>query len=213
MAVKSLHDKTIDWLKQISAYNQHSFQLDQNRTALLIIDMERFFAHPEGTFFIHGSQEILPNVRSLIDKFRGRKLPVIYTAHVHKAPEIDGGNLTWWWDDYCKEGSPQAEIHEAIRPLPNEKVIFKHRYSAFEGTDLQITLSCLGIRDLVIAGLLTNLCCETTARDAFCKDYRVQFVCDATATSDEELHLATLKNVAYGFAPVVTSAQVLAQLA
>jgi len=207
-----LKDKTANWLREIELYNQHHFRLELPKAALLIIDMQNFFVHENGPARIPGVQDIIPNLQVLQRAFRIRKRPVIFTSHVHKAPEFDGGCLTWWWSVNCEEGTFDAEIFEAIKPLPAEKLIHKHRYSAFEGTDLEINLRCLGIRELVITGVMTNLCCETTARDAFNRDYRVQFVCDATATAYEDLHLATLKNIAYGFAPVVTTEELLRQM-
>jgi len=208
----TLQEKTQQWLKQISAYNLHQFDLDKSHTALLVIDMQNYFIHPEGNAFIPEGLEIIPNIGALQKIFRKNKLPIIYTSHSHKSPEYDGGNLTWWWSDYCPEGSHGAEIYEDVKPQEGEKIIRKHRYSAFEGTDLGVTLRCLRVTDLVITGVMTNLCCETTTRDAFNKDFRVQFVCDATATGHEEFHIATLKNLAYGFAPVVTTRDILAQI-
>jgi len=208
----SLKDKTKRWLDEIAAYNHHKFNLDKDHTALLVIDMQNYFVHETGNAFILESREILDNIKSMQELFRSKGLPVIFTSHSHKSAESDGGNLTWWWDDYCQEGTFGAQIYDKIKPIDGEKVIHKHRYSAFEGTDLEITLRNLGITDLVITGVMTNLCCETTARYAFVKDYKVQFVCDATATGHEEFHIATLKNMAYGFAPVVTTKEVLNQL-
>lgn len=208
-----LETKTRQWLREISAYNIHQFDLDKSHSALLIIDMQNYFIHPEGNAFIPEGHDIIPNIGALQKIFRKNKLPIIYTSHSHKSPEYDGGNLTWWWSDYCEEGSDAALIYKDIKPREEEKIIRKHRYSAFEGTDLEVTLRCLRVTDLVITGVMTNLCCETTTRDAFNKDFRVQFVCDATATGHEEFHIATLKNLAYGFAPIVTTDNVLQQLA
>ena len=144
----------------------------------------------------------MPNVALLIKSFRKRKLPVIYTAHVHKSKEMDGGILGWWWEGMIMENTNDAEIHPDLAPLPEEKIIHKHRYSAFYNTDLEIVLRCLKVTDLIITGVMTNLCCESTARDAYLRDHRVFFLLDATGTVDEELHLATLKNLAFGFAYV-----------
>jgi hypothetical protein len=58
--------------------------------------------------------------------------------------------MGWWWEGMCLEGSPESEVHKSIAPLPEEKVIFKHRYSAFYNTDLETVLRCLKIEDLVI---------------------------------------------------------------
>jgi nicotinamidase-related amidase len=208
----SIVDKAEGWMREIEDYNNHSFRLSKMHTALLVIDMQNFFVHEDGEAFIPQTHEILENIQALLELFRSKKLPVIYTSHSHKSAEYDGGNMTWWWDVNCIEGSHGAEIYDAIKPLPEEKIISKHRYSAFEGTDLDMTLRCLGVTDLVVTGVMTNMCCETTTRDAFGKNYRVQFLCDATATSDADLQLATMKNIAFGFAPVVLTEDVLEQL-
>lgn len=208
----SLIKKAQGWMREIEDYNNHSFKLSKKHTALLVIDMQNFFVHEEGGAFVPQTHEILENIQSLLKSFRAKKLPVIYTSHSHKSDKFDGGTMTWWWPVNCMEGSYGAEIYDAIKPKPDEKMISKHRYSAFEGTDLDMTLRCLGVTDLVVTGVMTNLCCETTTRDAFGKNYRVQFLCDATATSDPDLQLATLKNIAFGFAPVVLTEDVMGQL-
>jgi nicotinamidase-related amidase len=91
-------------------------------------------------------------------------------------------------------------------------VIFKHRYSAFYNTDLETVLRCLNIEDLVISGIMTNLCCESTARDAYFRDYRVFFLADATGSITEEMQVASLLNLAFGFSWVTDVDRVIAQL-
>ena len=113
----------------------------------------------------------------------------------------------------CLEGSPESEVHPALAPLPGEKQVLKHRYSAFYNTDLETVLRCLKVEDLVITGMMTNLCCESTARDAYFRDHRVFFLADGTGSVSEELHLATLLNLAFGFAYVTTTETILSQLA
>jgi nicotinamidase-related amidase len=124
--------------------------------------------------------------------------------------------MGWWWEGKCIEGSPESEIHPEISPLSGEKVILKHRYSAFYNTDLETILRCLKIEDIVITGVMTNLCCESTARDAYFRDYRVFFPADGTGSINEEMHLSSLLNLAFGFAFITTckdiSTQVLSHL-
>ncbi len=113
--------------------------------------------------------------------------------------------MGWWWQGMCIEGSPESEIHRDLAPLPSEKVVLKHRYSAFYNTDLETILRCLKIEDLVITGIMTNMCCESTARDAYFRDYRVFFLADGTGSINEEMQVASLLNLAFGFAHVTTS--------
>jgi isochorismate hydrolase len=77
---------------------------------------------------------------------------------------------------------------------------------------LETVLRCLQAEDLVVSGVLTNLCCETTARDAYLRDYRVFLLADGTGTVCEEMHLATLMNLAFGFAFVTTASKIVQDL-
>ena len=206
---QTLARKTSDWLSKVAPYNQHRLRLRRDRAALLVIDMQRFFTDPDAPAFTCGAHAVLPTIKKLIAAFRRASRPVIFTRHVHHPDRIDAGIMEWWWDDMCVEGSPESEIHPSIRPLPNEKVILKHRYSAFYNTDLETVLRVLKIQDLVISGTMTNMCCETTARDAYMRDYRVFFPADATGAVCEEMHLATLINLAWGFAHVTTAARII----
>jgi isochorismate hydrolase len=86
-------------------------------------------------------------------------------------------------------------------------VIVKCRYSAFTGTPLDMVLRSLGVEDLIIGGVMTNLCCETTARDAFNRDFNVFFLGDGTATANQELHASALRNISYGFGRVLAVAE------
>jgi len=208
----NLKEKAQGWLEKIEPFNRHEMQLNKNRSALLVIDMQKFFLDPCSPTFTCGGLAILPTVKQIIQSFREAQRPVIYTCHVHHPEGIDAGIMKWWWQGMCIEGSPESGVIDEIAPLPNEKVIFKHRYSAFYNTDLETVLRCLKIEDLVISGIMTNMCCESTARDAYFRDYRVFFPADGTGTINEEMHLASLLNLAFGFALVTTADRIIEQL-
>ncbi len=207
VTTESITSKTRAWLEKIASFNQHSMTPNHDKSALMVIDMQDFFLNPDSPTFTCGGPAILPTVKRLIDAFREAGRPVIFTQHVHHPNNLDSGIMGWWWEGMCLEGSPESEIHPDIAPLPGEKVISKHRYSAFYNTDLETVLRCLQIEDLVISGIMTNLCCESTARDAYYRDYRVFFLADSTGSINEEMHLASLLNLAFGFS-FVTSADV-----
>lgn len=213
VTVESLESKTRQWLRKIAAVNVHDLTLEPRQAALLVIDMQQFFLNPDSPSFTCGGPAILPTVKRLIARFRERGRPVIYTRHVHHPDRIDVGIMEWWWQGMCLEGTPESEVHRDIAPLPKEKVILKHRYSAFYNTDLETILRCIKIQDLVVCGIMTNLCCESTVRDAYFRDYRVFFLADGTGTVDEEMHLASLLNLAFGFAHVTTADDIINQLA
>ena len=108
-----------------------------------------------------------------------------------------------WWGHTVEQGSPEAELD-----LPHDEhdlFLVKPGYDAFHETDLDEELKKRGVDTVVISGVLSNLCCETTARAAFNRGYTVFFVTDATAAYNEEMHLATLLNLSYGFATPLTT--------
>lgn len=208
----SLPTKTTSWLEHIQAFNQHTMTLSRRKCALLVIDMQKFFLDPRSPSFTCGGLAILPLLQRLIKTFRQADRPVIYTRHVHHPDHIDSGIMGWWWEGMCIEGTPESEIHGDLAPRPNEKVILKHRYSAFYNTDLETVLRCLAIEDLVIAGIMTNMCCESTARDAYYRDLRVFFLADGTGSINEEMHLASLLNLSFGFAHVTSVQHIIRDL-
>jgi ureidoacrylate peracid hydrolase len=171
VTTKSLNAKTQEWLQNIAPFNRHKMQLNMGKSALLVIDMQKFFLDPSSPTYTCGGEAIMPNTKRLIEAFRRANRPVIFTKHVHNSNLSDAGIMGWWWKGMCIEGSPESDVHPDITPLPDEKIILKHRYSAFYNTDLETVLRCLKVEDLVVSGIMTNLCCESTARDAYYRDY------------------------------------------
>jgi len=212
VTAENLESKASAWLERIRPHNQHEMQLNVAGCALLVVDMQMFFLDATSPTFACGGVAILPTVKSLVDAFRRAGRPIIYSRHVHHPNDLDAGIMGWWWQGKCLEGSPESEIHPQLAPAASDKVVFKHRYSAFYNTDLETVLRCLKVEDLVITGTMTNMCCESTARDAYYRDYRVFFLVDGTGTINEEMHLASLLNLAFGFAYVTTSQAILTQL-
>ena len=208
---ENIGSKALMWLERIRPHNQHEMQLNAAASALLVVDMQRFFLDATSPTFTCGGVAILPTIKGLMDVFRRANRPVIFTQHVHHPGDLDCGIMGWWWEGKCVEGSPESEIHPDLVPMPGEKVVFKHRYSAFYNTDLETVLRCLKVEDVVVSGIMTNLCCESTARDAYYRDYRIFFLADATGSISEEMHVASLLNLAFGFACVTTSAAIAAQ--
>jgi len=207
VTIDTLPDKARAWSEQIAKYNRHTLKLVAERAALLVVDMQRFFLDPDGIAFSRGGPAVVPNCRRLLDAFRAARRPVLFTAYCHRGDDL--GILEGWWAAVCREGSAEAEITPDLLPLPTERVIVKRRYSAFYGTDLEVTLRDQGITDLVVCGVNTNVCVESTVRDAFSRDFRCFTLLDATGTVDEPLHLASLRNLAFGCSYVVATDDVI----
>lgn len=212
VTVENIESKALEWLERIHPYNTHEMQLNVAASALLVVDMQRFFLDTASPTFTCGGVAILPTVKRLLGAFRQASRPVIFTQHVHHPSDLDSGIMGWWWEGKCLEGSPESEVHPDLTPKPSEKIVSKHRYSAFYNTDLETVLRCLKVEDVVVSGIMTNMCCESTARDAYYRDYRVFFLADGTGSITEEMHVASLLNLAFGFAYVTTSDAVADQL-
>ena len=184
-------------LKELRPYRKRKTRIDLKHTALFVIDMQNYFRRMV--------QPVLPNILEVIQSCRGRNIPIIFTQHGHTTQARDGGALGEWWGELIIDGTEDWKFLPEIIIERKDTVLPKKRYSAFFETDLDAILRSRGIKDLIISGVMTNLCCETTARDAFMRDYRVFFLLDGTATGRSELHLATLKNLGYGFAYLMTT--------
>ncbi|KAF9590800.1 hypothetical protein IFM89_038392 [Coptis chinensis] len=146
---------------------------------------------------------IIPNLNTTITLCRKANIPVIFTRHSHKSPSDYGMLDEWWNNDLVIDGTIDAELINSMGRLKDDKVVEKNTYSAFRGTGLEEYLKEKGVEEVIVTGVMTNLCCETSAREALIRGFRVFFSTDATAISSMELHEATLKNMAYGFAYLV----------
>ncbi len=209
---KTISSKTRQWLKTVAPFNRDHLTLEPTRAALLVVDMQNYFLAPGAPAYLSAGTVILPAVKKLIAAFRASARPVIFTRHAHHPDGHDAGIMKWWWDKMCTDGTPESEIHPEISPLASELVLTKCRYSAFFRTDLETILRSLKVEDLVIAGVMTNLCCESTARDAYYRNFRVFFPADGTAAKCEEMHVGSLMNLAYGFAVITTIAKIIDQV-
>ncbi|KAF5203922.1 Isochorismatase hydrolase family protein [Thalictrum thalictroides] len=149
------------------------------------------------------AKPIIPTIKTTINLCRKASIPIIFTRHSHKSPSDYGMLGEWWNNDLVIDGTIEAELITEIGRQSEDKVVEKNTYSAFRGTGLEEYLKEKGIEEVIITGVMTNLCCETSAREAFIRGFRVFFSTDATATSSKELHDATLKNLAYGFAYLI----------
>ena len=191
-------------LKELKPYRERKALVDPKHAALLVIDLQ--------TYFQQIVQPVLGNIRKVIQFCREKNIPIIFTQHGHTDAASDGGTLGEWWGEVILRGTEDWKFLPEIKIESKDKVLQKKRYSAFYETDLEKILRSKGIQDLIISGVMTNLCCETTARDAFMRDYRVFFLIDGTSTGKDDHHLATLKNLGFGFAYLITCDELIQNL-
>lgn len=146
------------------------------------------------------SDRQLLNVKKLIQFSKSNNIPNIYVQH-NDSSENSDNMIQWWNGDKIVKGSQEWQIIDDFN-TDNDILIDKSQYSAFYGTNLEEILKEHNISDLIICGVMTNCCCETTTRDAFMRGYNVFFINDATGTINADLHISALKNISFGFANV-----------
>lgn len=194
--------------------------ISRKDTALLVIDMQNGFLEDGGSMAAVGmpTAELRPALagcKTLVEAARAAGVPVIYTRYVYMPDYSDAGLLPTELMPAMKEvgsltaGSWDAEIVDDLKPRTGDIIIDKSRPSSFYGTRLEPVLTNLGIRSLVIAGVTTNICVETTARDAGQRDYRVHVIRDATAEFDPARHEHALTTIGFVFGWVDTVQDVL----
>ena len=197
--------------------------------AVVTVDVQNDFCHERGFLGTLGApmgliQAMVPRLNRLLDAARARAVPVIHVISHHDEEyaspvvteqklrhglpmELDGRPLKD--APYCLKGTWGAELY-GIDARPGEEIVVKHRYSAFRGTNLDLILRSRGIQTVILTGVATNACVESTGRDVYMHDYYLVFVGDATATTSQAAHDATLANIDQFFGQVATCAAITA---
>ncbi len=140
--------------------------------ALVVIDVQNDY-FPGGAWALPHAERALPNILALIGKARQRDDPVVYIQHVTPA-----GSAVF------ASGSTGSLLHRALQVGPGDPVFQKQHPSSFQGTGLGAFLEQQGLRALDICGFMTQMCCDTTTREAYATGYAVRFFSDATAARD-----------------------------
>jgi biuret amidohydrolase len=222
-----------DWVFPWPAFN-----VDFRRSALLVIDYQNYSVnracglmrrmielHPAiADYYVPWVTEVaIPNTRRLLDAFRAQRWEVVYTRNGGLLPggrdlierrrqrDVDAQNATGTATLWSR-GSYEHEVIDELAPQPNELIIDKNCSSPFNGTGIDQLLRNLEIRSLFVTGMATDMCVETTARDAADRGFDVVVVEDAVATFVEDHHRAALSALARVYTQVWTTGQVLAAL-
>lgn len=190
--------------------NPRAAALVPDSSALLVVDMQDYFLHPESHAFLPSAPAIIPTILALAAAFKKAGRPVFYTRHANRAD--DAGQMAEWWRELLTADHPLGAIVAALA-APADAVLGKSQYDAFFRTDLEARLRQGGTRQLVITGVTTHLCCDSTARSAFARGFAVFMAIDGTATLNRELHVASLRALAHGCAVPVLASGLLAALA
>lgn len=192
-----------------------------SRMALVNIDMQNAFVEGTPLSAPNGKRIIAP-INRLAEACRRAGIMVIHTIHVTRA---DGSNLGTMGElcepvraGYIREGSETAKLHPGIEVKEGDILLYKPRYGAFTGTDLDQLLRANGRDTIIVTGICTNVCCETTAREAGMRDYHVFFMNDATETFPiGDVSVADIKRVVHAtlsvlFANVIPLDEMIARI-
>ncbi|WP_435061997.1 cysteine hydrolase family protein [Halobaculum sp. EA56] len=161
---------------------------DPDSTALVVVDMQNGFCHPDGSLYAPPSEAAIEPVRTLAERAGEAGAPVVYTRDVHPPEQFDDAHYYDEfdrWGEHVVEGSWDAELVDDLPTEDADHVVEKHTYDAFYRTDLEGWLDTHGIDDLVICGTLANVCVLHTAGSAGLRDYRPVVVEDALGFIDE----------------------------
>jgi len=221
---ENIDSTTREYLEELAPFRRGRRPLlAPGRLALLVVDMQRYFFSPASRAYIPSAPAIVPRVRGLIRALREAGCPVIFTAQAN-GPGYRGPMLRFW-REVIRPDDPRAELIEEIG-RGDEPVVFKEEYDAFYRTDLDDLIkkttgqgggeasgsTADGPGQLIVCGVMTHLCCETTVRSAFVRGFEVFFPVDATATYNERFHRSTLFGLAHGFTLPVGSAELVEEL-
>ncbi len=186
--------------------------------AVVVVDMQNDFCHPNGASARNGcstamTEAMTPNLQRLVAEARRAGVPVVFvrmaqTEHTMSEVQREHRLRRGTEVPVCVEGTWGVEFY-GVEPGPGEAVVTKHRYSAFIGTDLDLVLRSKGVKSLIVTGVASNVCVESTARDGYMLDYYIVFMGDCSACSaGTEAHEGTLANIDRTFGVVASADEV-----
>ena len=196
---------------------------EPGRTALVVVDMQRGFLDPGEAMEVPAAREIVPVIQHLLNVFRARRLPVVFTEFVYSEsvpvligrlhpehrPAPPGAPRGFGLpSSSCLEGTSSAETVPDLAPRPDEIVVRKRGYDAFAGTLLDRALRARNVTSLVVTGTMTDICVLATVTAALHREYRVTLVEDGVATFWPEIQRATLDIIGRAYGRIATSKEV-----
>ena len=210
-------------------------QVQPRHTALLIVDVQNDFVHPEGVYgsrtesgeatsFSPGTGHLweayplipraLTNLKALLSEARRTGVLRVFVRAIYDdeylSPPMRVLRESHGMYRVCQSGTPGTDFYGDIRPdgSPGEVVVTKHRLSGFQGTDLGLVLRSNGIKTIVMTGTATSGCVESTGRDGYCNDYHVVTVEDCCADRAQDRQELSMRAMGWGFGLVTSSAEV-----
>ena len=170
--------------------------------AVIVIDMINDFV--TGVFKSDRAARIVPNIKVLLDYAREQKIPIVYATDAHLPgidPEFDV------WGKHAEAGSWGAEIIDELKPKKSDFRVFKRKYSAFQGTDLDQLLREKSVHTVILCGVVTDICIQHTAADAFFKGYKIIVPKDCVEAVDAPTQEAAIRFMRKAYGPEITTSK------
>jgi ureidoacrylate peracid hydrolase len=193
--------------------------LQPAHSALLVIDMQNDFCHPDGWMKRERNHDLsaIPaltaNINRVVDAARAAGMPVVWIRAIYDFKYLTPAHIAKRVVEGCvMEGSWGADFC-GVDPKPGEPVVDKHHFSGFHGTPLEAELQQRGIRTLVLAGVATNVCVESTLREGFFRGYHIVLLEDCVGSNSRAGHEGTLATVRNNIGTVMGSAELIGRLA
>ena len=212
----------------MAEWTRPKFAVDPEKTALVVIDMQNDFVRQDAPYESPAAREMIDDLNRLIGACRAHDIPIIFTAHAHRSDGSDLGAVKHIHPltaegRALKAGTEGVQLYPKVDVADTDHVFEKRRYSAFFATDLELLLRNLGVDTLIIGGVATNVCCESTTRDAYFRDFKVIFLSDGNGTisladagwgaySADDVQRYTLTNIATFYGEVAPISEVLERI-
>ena len=210
-----------DWARERSQLMNRFPSLDPKRAAVIVVDMQAAFVGEGALFPSPHTVDIIPNINQLVGPARNEGALICWSRHATAASgpgrqpdwQLFDGSLSSLSAPHLMPGEPGQAIYSKMDVADGDLVFDKYRFSCFVNAqiDLDAHLREHGIEDIFVVGTISNCCCESMARDAAMRDYRVRFISDATAALTEEEHAAALLSAAAIVGRVESTAEALAE--
>jgi len=194
--------------------------LNVDLSVLLVIDIQNDFCHEQGAFAKMGMdlshiQSMIPRLNFLIEQIRTTNIPIIFIKNIYDRWTMSNNFMEFKKSkgrtiNICEPKKWGSDFYEIEPNLEgNEVTLVKHRYSAFRDSELDLILRSIGRKILLISGVTTNICVESTARDGFMRDYQIFLLEDCTAATSIEEHESAISNIRNYFGYTITSENIL----
>ncbi len=165
--------------------------IDSEKTCLIVVDMLNDFVREGGALVVPDAKELIAPQQMLLERAREEGIKIVYLAD-HHLPDDDEFSK---WPPHAIRGTEGAEVIDELRPEEEDRLIPKRRYSGFFGTELDLILRENDIENVILVGVLTDICVMYTSADASARGYNVTVVEDATASVTKERHQFALNHM------------------